>query len=151
MFLSRYRLHIPRWIYKYMPRFEFGYSKCGNLFVHGHHSSIILRIIYNVNTSVILGSLDPTLWWRCISFTWCSVDAMYITASYKFVRASFVNLQTLPRNNKAKIKSNLISHIFTLYTNFFSLFYSYFHIENSLKLTSVFCIYFSDTRDPYSF
>ena len=49
-----------------------------------------------------------------------SVVLMQCTLAHhvKFVRASCVNFHTLPNSNQGQIRSNLISHVFILNTNF---------------------------------
>ena len=49
-----------------------------------------------------------------------SVVLMQCTLAHhvKFVRASSVNFHTLPNSNQGQIRSNLISHVFILNTNF---------------------------------
>ena len=58
--------------------------------------------------------------WRTLMCVRASVVLMQCTLAHhiKFVRASCVNFHTLPNSNKGRIRSNLISHVFALNTNF---------------------------------
>ena len=49
---------------------------------------------------------------------------------WKFVRASCVNFHALPNTNKGQIRSNWISHLFTLNTNFLG---HQFAVENQCQ------------------